>query len=67
MITDRTDAPQQPKTGEVPVQSVPTDDDVYRLRLYVACASPKSLQAFANLKRLCEAHLPTAIRSRSST
>jgi circadian clock protein KaiB len=57
MITDRTDAPQQPKTGEVPVQSVPTDDDVYRLRLYVAGASPKSLQAFANLKRLCEAHL----------
>lgn len=27
------------------------------LRLYVAGQSPKSLQALANLKRLCEAHL----------
>jgi circadian clock protein KaiB len=27
------------------------------LRLYVAGQSPKSLRAFANLKRLCEEHL----------
>lgn len=57
MTTDRTDAPQQPTTGALPVQSVPADDEIYRLRLYVAGASPKSLEAFANLKRLCEAHL----------
>jgi circadian clock protein KaiB len=31
--------------------------DFYHLRLYVAGASPKSLEAFANLKRLCESHL----------
>jgi circadian clock protein KaiB len=31
--------------------------DVWRLRLYVAGPSPKSLTAFANLKRLCETHL----------
>ena len=36
-----------------------TDDrQTWNLRLYVAGQTPKSLQAFANLKRLCEAHLP---------
>jgi circadian clock protein KaiB len=29
----------------------------YRLRLYVAGATPKSIQALTNLKRFCEAHL----------
>ena len=29
----------------------------WELRLYVAGQTPKSLQAFANLKRICEAHL----------
>ena len=28
------------------------------MRLYVAGASPKSLKAFANLRQLCEEHLP---------
>ena len=32
-------------------------DDRWYLRLYVAGQSPKSLQAFANLKSLCEEHL----------
>jgi circadian clock protein KaiB len=36
-----------------------TDDGVWHLRLYVAGESPKSLQAFANLKQLCEQHLDT--------
>jgi circadian clock protein KaiB len=31
--------------------------DVWCLRLYVAGQSPKSLRAFANLKRLCDEHL----------
>src|SRR4051812_38420524 len=30
---------------------------MWRLRLYVAGQTPKSLAAFANLKQLCEAHL----------
>jgi circadian clock protein KaiB len=30
---------------------------VYELRLYVAGQTPKSLNAFANLKRICEEHL----------
>jgi circadian clock protein KaiB len=29
----------------------------FQLRLYVAGQTPKSLRAFANLKRLCEEHL----------
>jgi circadian clock protein KaiB len=32
-------------------------DEVWRLRLYVAGQSPRSLRAFANLKTLCEEHL----------
>ena len=31
--------------------------DDWKLRLYVAGQTPKSLAAFANLKRLCEEHL----------
>ncbi|MEA2473689.1 MAG: circadian clock protein KaiB [Thermoleophilaceae bacterium] len=31
--------------------------EIYRLRLYVAGQSPKSLKALANLKRICEEHL----------
>ncbi|HVX87237.1 MAG TPA: circadian clock KaiB family protein [Phycisphaerae bacterium] len=31
--------------------------DVWNLRLYVAGQTPKSMAAFANLKRICEEHL----------
>ena len=31
--------------------------ETWRLRLYVVGQTPKSLQAFANLKRICEDHL----------
>ncbi|MGN6368424.1 MAG: circadian clock KaiB family protein [Phycisphaerae bacterium] len=33
------------------------DPNVWNLRLYVAGQTPKSLTAFANLKRMCEEHL----------
>jgi circadian clock protein KaiB len=33
------------------------DPPVWELRLYVAGQTPKSLQAFANLKNICEEHL----------
>jgi circadian clock protein KaiB len=36
---------------------VPTPEEVWYLRLYIAGQSPKSLRAFANLKTLCEEHL----------
>lgn len=35
---------------------------VWELRLYVAGQTPKCLAAFANLQRLCEAHLAGAYR-----
>jgi circadian clock protein KaiB len=34
-----------------------TEPDVWNLRLYVAGQTPRSLTAFANLKRICEEHL----------
>jgi len=34
-----------------------TQADVWELRLYVAGQTPKSVTAFANLKRLCDEHL----------
>ena len=36
---------------------VATEDGKWNLRLYVAGQSPKSLRAFANLKKICEEHL----------
>jgi circadian clock protein KaiB len=33
------------------------EDGKWNLRLYVAGQSPKSLRAFANLKKICEQHL----------
>ena len=32
--------------------------ETWELRLYIAGQTPKSVAAFANLKRLCEEHLP---------
>lgn len=40
-----------------PRQSKPPKPQVWKLRLYVAGQSPKSIRAFANLKVLCEEHL----------
>jgi circadian clock protein KaiB len=36
----------------------PVASEVFELRLYVAGQTPRSLAAFANLKRICEDHLP---------
>ena len=33
------------------------EEERWELRLYVAGQSPRSLEAFANLKRICETHL----------
>jgi circadian clock protein KaiB len=35
----------------------PTEDAAWELRLYVAGQTPKSVKAFANLKRICEKHM----------
>ena len=35
----------------------PKTSDIWELRLYVAGQTPKSITAFANLKKICEEHL----------
>jgi len=35
-----------------------TDTEKWDLRLYVAGQTPRSVAAFANLKRICEEHIP---------
>ena len=34
-----------------------SDNQVWNLRLYVAGQTPKSIEAFANLKEICETHI----------
>jgi circadian clock protein KaiB len=36
----------------------PATTEVFELRLYVAGQTPRSIDAFANLKKLCEEYLP---------
>ena len=36
----------------------PAETETWELRLYIAGQTPKSVTAFANLKQLCEEHLP---------
>lgn len=38
------------------------EQEVFELRLYVAGTTPKSLVAFANLKKICEKHLDNRYR-----
>lgn len=47
-MTKRKEVQIDPETGR---------PDTWALRLYVAGQTPKSLTAFANLKRICEEHL----------
>lgn len=42
---------------EVSRKAAPLQADAWELRLYVAGNTPRSLAAFANLKKLCEEHL----------
>ncbi len=41
----------------VPIESSISDQDFYILRLYVAGQTRKTLEAFANLKKICTEHL----------
>ena len=47
-----------PVSATEPSNTIP-DGELCHLRLYIAGHSPKSLKALANLKRLCEEHLPS--------
>ena len=51
--------------GPEPIDSESTSDqDFYILKLYVAGHTKKSLEAFANLKKMCEEHLCGRYRMR---
>ena len=45
------------KTRARPLKPTPRKPEFWKLRLYVAGQTPKSIRAFANLKVLCEKHL----------
>ncbi len=44
---------EEPTNRSDPAQ----DNEIWELRLYVAGQTPKSLVAFANLRKICEEHL----------
>ncbi len=46
-----------PKKQAKPNRKVLNSDEMWELRLYVAGVTPKSVEAFANLKKICEEHL----------
>jgi circadian clock protein KaiB len=39
------------------VVKTPTGDDPYRLRLYLAGQTPRSISAFTKVKQICDEHL----------
>ena len=49
--------PTKTKARAQPRQPAPRKPEIWKLRLYVAGQTPKSIRAFANLKVLCEEHL----------
>ena len=49
--TKKTKAPSRARTPK------PRTPEIYKLRLYVAGQTPKSIRAVANLRVLCERHL----------
>jgi circadian clock protein KaiB len=42
---------------EIGEQENPGEGEVWQLRLYIAGQTPRSVAAFANLKKICEEHL----------
>ena len=49
----------RPRRAKVkPAPSAGAPGETWRLRLYVAGQTPRSLAAYSNLKRMCEAHIP---------
>ena len=53
----KTAKPDQPLSLEEIAATRPAPGDVWELRLYTAGQSPRSMAAFANLKKICEEHL----------
>ncbi|MFH1908625.1 MAG: circadian clock protein KaiB [Chloroflexota bacterium] len=49
--------PTKPKSAPPKVRPAKAKSGTFVLRLYVAGQTPKSIVAFANLKKICEEHL----------
>ncbi len=49
--------PKSKGAGPTSARRKPRPEHEWRLRLYVAGQTPRSVAAFANLKRVCEEHL----------
>ena len=45
------------KTTKTSISNAKSKPEMWNLRLYVAGQTPKSIAAFANLKKICEEHL----------
>ena len=56
MPTTKTTTRARPR-NPAPRKPTPRKPEVWKLRLFVAGQTPKSIRAFANLKVLCEEHL----------
>ena len=62
MIDDPTQLPHSPNISEATVASMEEAikqraDGSYRFRLYVSGSTPRSVQAIASIKAMCEEHL----------
>ena len=50
--------PKKPLSLQQIAKNGPLPGETFQLRLYVAGQTPRSIDAFANLKRICEEHMP---------
>jgi circadian clock protein KaiB len=57
MTNGKTHKAKRPTTKTTTKAKLAKASTEYLLRLYVAGQTPRSLQAFSNLKRICEEHL----------
>ena len=55
-VTGQNSQPLPEGRGSIPLNL--EEAETWELRLYIAGQTPRSVTAFANLKRLCEEHLP---------
>ncbi|HUD56826.1 MAG TPA: circadian clock KaiB family protein [Terracidiphilus sp.] len=49
--------PKPQSLQEIAENNETRDSEIWELRLYVAGQTPRSIAAFANLKKICEVHL----------
>ena len=62
-MNKKTAAPKSPRGSRFPKSSAlkktkPPTDESWRMRLYVAGQSTRSIAAIANLRRICDTHMP---------